>query len=57
MAEALQPCCERARQAYVMRVTKAVVSYPLIKDIPCPTCKRIIPIRLYAPPSRASTAA
>ncbi len=55
MAEALQPCCERARQLYVTRVTKAVVSYPLIKDIPCPTCKRIIPIRIYAPPSEASS--
>ena len=50
MAEELQPCCLRARNDYVKRVTDAIASYPLIKAIPCPTCKRIIPIRLYAPP-------
>ena len=51
MAETLPPCCQRARQAYVGRVTKTIMSYPVIKDIPCPTCRRVIPIRLYAPPS------
>jgi hypothetical protein len=51
MAAELPPCCERARQAYVKRLVNAIVSYPVIKNIPCPTCRRVIPIRLYAPPA------
>lgn len=57
MAEALLPCCARAQRTYVERITKAIVSYPVIKNIPCPTCKRIIPIRIYAAPSTTSDAA
>ena len=54
MAEELSPCCQRARHAYVKRLASAIVNYPVIKNIPCPTCKRIIPIRLYAPPTEAN---
>jgi hypothetical protein len=54
MAEELSPCCQRARLAYVKRLASAIVNYPVIKNLPCPTCKRIIPIRLYAPPAEAS---
>ena len=50
MAEELQACCQRAREAYVKRLVNAIVSYPVIKTIPCPTCRRVIPIRLYGPP-------
>lgn len=53
MAEALQACCEKARRQYVARVVKGIVSYPVIKSIPCPTCRRVIPIRLYTPPREA----
>jgi hypothetical protein len=51
MAEELQACCERARLACVKRLANAIVNYPVIKNVPCPTCKRIIAIRLYAPPT------
>ena len=57
MAEALQPCCERARQLYVKRFTGAVANYPVIKNLPCPTCNRIIPIRIYMPPDEAGESA
>ncbi len=50
MAEAPQPCCERAREGFVKRLAAAMVSYPVIKSFPCPTCKRIVQIRLYAAP-------
>ncbi len=50
MAEALEPCCQRARDSFAKRLAAAVVSYPVIKSSPCPTCKRIVQIRLYAPP-------
>ena len=52
MADDLQACCQQAHQDYVNRMTKTVTSYPVIKDLPCPTCRRIIPIRIYAPPER-----
>ena len=57
MAEALNPCCQVARQRYIKRVTETVASYPLIKDIPCPTCRRIIQIRLYVPPGAVEESA
>jgi hypothetical protein len=56
MAETLEPCCRQARDAYIERITKTIVSYPVIKDIPCPKCRRIIPIRLYGPPTAGEAA-
>lgn len=56
MAESLNECCEQARREYIERITKGLRSYPLIKSIPCPTCRTIIPIRLYAPPSESNAA-
>jgi len=52
MDETPNPCCDAARRAYIARVTKTLSSYPLIKDIPCPTCQRIIQVRMYVPPER-----
>lgn len=54
MADELQPCCLRARDEYIERVTKTLMSYPLIKDLPCPKCARIIPIRIYAAPTEVA---
>jgi len=53
MAGTLEPCCEQARQAYVARMIKSVASYPIIKDLPCPKCLRIIQIRVYSRPDQA----
>jgi len=50
MAEALQPCCERAQADFLARVVRGIASYPVIKEIPCPQCRRLIPIRVYARP-------
>lgn len=57
MAEAPQACCEQARQLYVKRMAKAITSYPVIKDLPCPKCRRIIQIRIYGPPREAGETA
>ncbi len=54
MAQELQACCQRARKEFIDRVTKTLKSYPLIKDLPCPQCRRVIPIRLYEPPEQAA---
>jgi hypothetical protein len=53
MAESLNPCCRKTREHYLQRLRAAVTSYPVIKNSPCPTCSRIIPIRLYVPPDQA----
>ena len=57
MAEPLQPCCQRARDAFVARLAKGIASYPVIKDVPCPTCRRIIQIRIYVRPGETGDTA
>jgi len=57
MADDLQPCCLRAREEYVQRVTKGVANYPVIKTIPCPTCRRVVSIRIYTRPGEAGESA
>lgn len=52
-AEELQACCLAAREAYLKRIAAAITSYPVIKSFPCPRCQRIVPVRVYGPPSEA----
>jgi hypothetical protein len=56
MAEEIAACCQKARREYEARFLKLVVSYPVIKEFPCPTCRRIIKIRIYEPPESRGTA-
>jgi hypothetical protein len=56
MGEEIAACCETARREYEARFLKLVVSYPVIKEFPCPTCRRIIKIRIYAPPESPESA-
>ena len=56
MAEALQSCCQKARDGFIRRIARTITSYPVIKEIPCPVCRRIIPIRLYVAPSSTDAA-
>lgn len=57
MAEPLQECCQRARGQLITRLTKGIASYPVIKDVPCPTCRRIIQIRVYVRPGETGETA
>lgn len=50
MAQSPQPCCERALAEARQRFEKLATSYPVIKDFPCPSCSRILSLRLYGPP-------
>jgi len=50
MADKLQACCLKARDEYVQRLLLSIISFPVIKTIPCPTCRKVIPIRVYARP-------
>ena len=56
MSDARQACCEKELRTQIKRIARAYSSFPVIKNIPCPTCRRIIPIRVYEKPSEAESA-
>ena len=53
MADDLQACCLAAREAYLERIADTVASYPLIREFPCPNCRRIVKVRLWGPAAEA----
>ena len=55
MAEALQPCCEKELHIQLKQITATYRSFPVIKEVPCPSCRQIIPIRVYEKPSEAES--
>lgn len=57
MDDELQACCIAARASYVRRIADAIVSYPWIKEFPCPRCLRIVKVRLYGPPQETGEVA
>ncbi len=57
MGEALKPCCEELRESFRRRAEATVTSYPVIKDLPCPVCKQIVPVRIYRRPGTEGEAA
>jgi hypothetical protein len=50
MAETMKPCCERALAETRRRYEEVAMSYPVIKDFPCPGCLQILALRIYGPP-------
>lgn len=56
MEDDLQACCLAAREAYLKRIADAIFSYPLIKEFPCPDCRRIVKVRVYGPSEAGETA-
>jgi hypothetical protein len=40
-------CCERERQRQIRLIQELYTSFPVIRDLPCPTCRRWISIRVY----------
>jgi len=44
---ALKPCCERTLNTYIKNIRNNYTSFPVIKDVPCPTCRQIIQVRVY----------
>jgi hypothetical protein len=53
MDEKLDACCQRALKEWVDRIHETVASYPVIQSRPCPTCKKVIKVRVYGPPEAA----
>lgn len=50
MAQTLEPCCDRALAEARRRFEELATSYPVIKHFPCPSCSRIVALRIYGPP-------
>jgi hypothetical protein len=50
MADTLKPCCERTLRESRSRYEELAMSYPVIKDFPCPTCSQVLKLRIYGPP-------
>jgi hypothetical protein len=44
-------CCRRTRARWIERIGAYFTSFPVIKDVPCDTCREIIEIRVYEHPA------
>jgi hypothetical protein len=49
-------CCRRTIEDHHRRIGTLYVSFPVIKDVPCPVCKEILEIRVYEKPPAADRA-
>lgn len=54
MAKALKSCCEKTLNLQLKHIRNNYISFPVIKDIPCPVCRQIIPVRVYEKPDEAN---
>ncbi|HYC22528.1 MAG TPA: hypothetical protein VEI94_07490 [Candidatus Bathyarchaeia archaeon] len=43
-------CCRRVREQQMDSIRTNYLSFPVIKSMPCPTCHRILQIRVYERP-------
>jgi len=44
-------CCARTRQRWLKRIALYFTAFPVIKDVPCDTCREILEIRVYSQPA------
>ncbi len=53
MAEAAEEleCCRRTRERWEHRIRTYYASFPVIKDVPCDDCRKIVEIRVFASPA------
>jgi hypothetical protein len=40
-------CCQKTRAEWERRIGMLYTSFPVIKDVPCAGCRRILQIRVY----------
>jgi hypothetical protein len=45
--ENLSQCCKQTLERKLRIIRAAYTSFPVIKDIACPICRKIIKIRVY----------
>ena len=44
-------CCRKTREEWERRIRLYYSSFPVIKDVPCQGCRRILNVRVYEIPS------
>ena len=50
----LKPCCEKTLATHIKHIRNNFTSFPVIKDVPCPVCRQIIPVRVYEKPDEVN---
>jgi hypothetical protein len=43
-------CCRRVLERQMDQIRENYASFPVIKNFPCPTCKKILELRVYERP-------
>ena len=46
-------CCEKTSSDWERRIRLYYSSFPVIKDVCCPGCRRIVKVRVYEEPAPA----
>jgi len=49
-------CCAAERRKHLDSIRKNYVTFPVIRSVPCPTCKKVLHIRVYERPGDDATA-
>jgi hypothetical protein len=44
-------CCRRTRERWERRIRTYYASFPVIKSVPCDTCREIVEIRVFETPA------
>jgi hypothetical protein len=44
-------CCRRTRERWERRIRSYYASFPVIKSVPCDTCREIVEIRVLETPA------
>jgi hypothetical protein len=47
--ETEQDCCRKTRTEWERKIALYYSSFPVIKDVPCETCRRVLQIRVFEP--------
>jgi len=43
-------CCAAERRKWLEQIRSSYLTFPVIRSVPCPTCKKILQIRVYERP-------
>jgi hypothetical protein len=49
-------CCRAERKKQLESIRLGYVTFPVIRSVPCPTCKMVLKIRVYERPGADATA-
>jgi hypothetical protein len=48
-------CCRAERKRQLDSIRRNFVTFPVIRSVPCPTCKMVLKIRVYERPPAEET--